>query len=616
MNKRHGGLIAGIAAAVLLSACTTTADPALRRGDTWVAIGDSITHGRRYHQFIYLFHATRYPDSPIRMYNCGVSGDSAAGAVRRFDWDIAPHKPTVATIMLGMNDVGRGLYAPGQTGVAVEERRAAVIENHVRAMRTLSEKLSGLGCRIIYITPSIYDQTGELKATNCFGVNDALGTCGSRIAAMAPEFQGRTADLHGPMTALNARYQAEDRTRTIVGSDRVHPGDFGQFVMAFYILKGMGVDGTVAEFAIDAKSGQATRQISCTASNVQTVDGGVHFQCLAEALPFPVLPAAAKALEWVPFMDELNREILTVTGLQPGDYMLLIDDKPVGTYSAEALSRGVNLAGNANTPMYQQALAVMDADEQRHVIPARRLRTFAAQHHFTGTRAGLAYNDYEGMKKTLLDKVEELRQKGHSLYRYLKGQSEIYIKYKPQEAALTAEMEAAMAEVWKRNKPVPHTFEVRKVTGEATARLSEVIVDEFDAFEGWRPTSWTNVSPTVTCADGVTTIVAPRKAGVRDMLGYSKRVAEATDGKHVLKIRIRALKNSHIGAEMPVSGKLTRVLNYVKASGDWQVLSAKPVRGSVSSVTLILAEPGETATWDGASTTYQIDRVWLEPSAE
>ena len=46
----------------------------------------------------------------------GYDDGKSTGAVRRFDWDIKVHRPTVATIMLGMNDVGRSLYAPGKSG--------------------------------------------------------------------------------------------------------------------------------------------------------------------------------------------------------------------------------------------------------------------------------------------------------------------------------------------------------------------------------------------------------------------------------------------------------------------------------------------------------------------
>ena len=75
-----------------------------------VFIGDSITHGGTYHKNIALFHATRFPHKRIDYINAGISGDTVKGTLLRFDRDIAVHQPDVATIMLGMNDVGRYLY--------------------------------------------------------------------------------------------------------------------------------------------------------------------------------------------------------------------------------------------------------------------------------------------------------------------------------------------------------------------------------------------------------------------------------------------------------------------------------------------------------------------------
>ena len=46
-----------------------------------------------------------------------------------------------------------------------------------------------------------------------------------------------------------------------------------------------------------------------------------------------------------------------------GDYELLIDGKNVGTYSADALAAGVNLADNKNTPQYAQSAEVFKAVE-------------------------------------------------------------------------------------------------------------------------------------------------------------------------------------------------------------------------------------------------------------
>ena len=50
-----------------------------RKGDVWVAVGDSITHSRRYHSFIYLYYATRFPGQRFEAVNCGVSGGFGGG---------------------------------------------------------------------------------------------------------------------------------------------------------------------------------------------------------------------------------------------------------------------------------------------------------------------------------------------------------------------------------------------------------------------------------------------------------------------------------------------------------------------------------------------------------
>ena len=40
-------------------------------------LGDSITHGGQYHEFLQLFYATRYPNLKLTFLNCGISGDNA-----------------------------------------------------------------------------------------------------------------------------------------------------------------------------------------------------------------------------------------------------------------------------------------------------------------------------------------------------------------------------------------------------------------------------------------------------------------------------------------------------------------------------------------------------------
>jgi lysophospholipase L1-like esterase len=90
--------------------------PPFQSGDVVTWVGDSITHGGTYHAIVELFYATRFPDRNIRYYNDGIGGDRASGIVSdepyRLNVDILGHKPTVAPIMLGMNDVNRNDYGP------------------------------------------------------------------------------------------------------------------------------------------------------------------------------------------------------------------------------------------------------------------------------------------------------------------------------------------------------------------------------------------------------------------------------------------------------------------------------------------------------------------------
>jgi hypothetical protein len=65
-----------------------------KNGDVICFLGDSITHGGQYHEFLQLFYATRYPELTLSFHNCGISGDNAAGMIERFEEDVMKHKPT------------------------------------------------------------------------------------------------------------------------------------------------------------------------------------------------------------------------------------------------------------------------------------------------------------------------------------------------------------------------------------------------------------------------------------------------------------------------------------------------------------------------------------------
>src|SRR5271170_7639154 len=115
-------------------------------GDTVCWVGDSITHGGSYHAIVELFYATRFPDRNIRYYNDGIGGDRASAIMSdekyRLDADILAHKPTVATSMLGMNDVNRADYGADKAGAEIQEKHQHFLDVYDENMRKLMDSLT------------------------------------------------------------------------------------------------------------------------------------------------------------------------------------------------------------------------------------------------------------------------------------------------------------------------------------------------------------------------------------------------------------------------------------------------------------------------------------------
>lgn len=424
-------------------------------------IGDSITHSGYYSDDVLLFYATRMPKARLEIFNCGISGDTAFGAVRRFEQDIAVHRPTVATIMLGMNDVRRDLHDESRTSPEDIEQRKQAMEFHGKYMEKLAGQLDALGCRIIFITPSIYDQTARLLEKNYFGTNDALAACADLDRALATRHNGSVVDFHGPMARINTDAQARDPSFTITGSDRVHPGEPGHMVMTYLFLKAQGLPGTVAAVVVDAVLGKWSGE-RCTLANVKAGGNTVSFDCLAESLPFPIGSRAVPALGLVPLMSELNREPLKVTGLDPGQYELLIDGQPVLEASADELSRGVDLALNERTPQYRQAHQAKAMRDRRHDLVSGRLRTIRAVEHFmVSLEKNLNPANQAEVDAFIAGRLQKARE-GKESYRI--HQLEIYQQWKPRQAELEAEIAEVTDALWNACQPRAHRYLIRPRT--------------------------------------------------------------------------------------------------------------------------------------------------------
>jgi lysophospholipase L1-like esterase len=430
-------------------------------GDRWCVLGDSITHAGSYHKDVELFYLTRYPDKKLEVINCGIAGDSAEGALKRLGWDCLSNRPTVVSLMLGMNDVKGVLYASNPDPAIMEKRKAANAAYGTN-MTTLCSRIVGGGARLILITPSPYDDTAAdsdtLKfASNHPGQAEALRGYAGRVKELGSILGVPVVDFNIPMSTITAMHQKTNSSFTLIGKDRVHPGPVGHLVMAYEFLKAQGVDGTVSVMTVDASGGRDLGSSNCSISDIKTGGEGVSFRCLEKSLPYPLTKEQQPALELIPFIREFNMETLRIAGLPQGDYVLTIDDRKIRNYSAAQLNEGVNLALETNTPQALQSAEVL-ASLGKKWVGADKIRTIVFNEFYALPDAPRPLTD----ATYVLQKYEEKLAASKSTNTYFTKIREHYLEYKSREAGDHREIQDALEQARKVAIPREHTFLVTK----------------------------------------------------------------------------------------------------------------------------------------------------------
>jgi lysophospholipase L1-like esterase len=343
---------------------------ALRDGDRVVFYGDSITDQRLYTQFVEDYVVTRFPRMNVRFIHSGWGGDRVSGGgggpiERRLDRDVIAYRPTVMTIMLGMNDAS---YRPYDAGIF--RRYSSGYEQIVSTMKRAVPDL-----RLTLIQPSPFDDVTRAPSFEG-GYNAVLVRYGEFIRQLGARQGATVADLNTPVVAAleKARDMDAENAAKIV-PDRVHPGPAGHLLMATALLKAWNAPAVVSAVTIDAGSKQVTRQENTRVTGLRG-DGSLTWTQKDDSLPMPldrndaVLQLALKASDVEMALDQ---QPLQVTGLMGARYTLKIDGEPVGTFTPEQLAEGVNLAALA-TPMTKQAAQVHALTDRHNDIHFVRWR--------------------------------------------------------------------------------------------------------------------------------------------------------------------------------------------------------------------------------------------------
>jgi beta-1,2-mannosidase len=374
----------------------------LKGGDTVVFYGDSITEQNLYNQYVELYTATRFPHMRMHFYDAGVGGDRVTGGGggpidQRLERDVYSERPTVVTIMLGMNDGGYRATTP--------EIESAYIKGYEHILDSIHEHAPA--ARVTLIGPSPYD---DVTAPPRFpgGYNAVMQHFADIDKDLAQKHRAAFANFNPAVVAALQKAQATDgRVAKLLVPDRVHPDPVAHWIMAEALLKAWHAPALVSSVAIDAAALKVTEAQNATVEPVTKDRDSLRWTETENGLPLPLVRSnATQALlmELTDIEQELDQEPLRITGLAPGQYKLSIDDAVIGTFAASTLDAGINLA-DYPTPMLHQtqrvSWLVRDRDEAHYIHLRMRVRNAD-----TGAQSGCG-DRLQAFENSLEDSIYE-----------------------------------------------------------------------------------------------------------------------------------------------------------------------------------------------------------------
>jgi len=213
----------------------------LKDGDRVVFYGDSITEQRLYTTFTETFVVTRFPDRKIEFIHSGWSGDRVTGGGGgsieiRLNRDLIAFRPTVVTIMLGMND--------GRYRAFDQELFNTFSGGYEKMVGMIKAALPNV--RMTMIQPSPYDDVTRAPGFEG-GYNAVLVRYSQFIKELAQRSGFDVADLNTQVVAALVKAKAADEANAQkIVPDRIHPGAPGCLLMAGELLKAWNAPAVVS----------------------------------------------------------------------------------------------------------------------------------------------------------------------------------------------------------------------------------------------------------------------------------------------------------------------------------------------------------------------------------
>ncbi len=238
--------VATISLTFLFAAAPALADPPLPpllQGVTRiVTLGDSITQGGAkpggYVWLLDRYLRDIYRSTPIEIVNAGISGHKATDMQARFARDVLAHSPQLVTINVGVNDVWHGFrdfeagvdYLKGDRPNGVP---LGIYREKVEAMITAAKAQN---VKVVLLTPT---PVHENPATP---ENVRLEAYVRAMHELGAKHRCTVVDLNAAVARVVGAYRKEAGPhRNVLTTDGVHMNAAGNQLMAWTILRGLGI---------------------------------------------------------------------------------------------------------------------------------------------------------------------------------------------------------------------------------------------------------------------------------------------------------------------------------------------------------------------------------------
>lgn len=383
----------------------------LKPGDRVALCGDSITEYGGYSAIVGTYLLACQPTPDLNYKSFGWAGETAGGFRRRLPSTVLPYKPSVVTILYGMND---GAYKP-EDQATVERFRENIYDS--------LEQLKAAGVRQIILSgptpvdPILFDRTAEKRnfATTAAEYNQTLAALAKAAAEAADECKVTYVPLQQPLLELMKKAkQKYGDNYAVVGDDGFHPQQNGGLLIAELLLKAMGCRGDIGTFTLDMSTGKATasadhRIISSSTNGLEVESKQYPFCFIGE--PGAVGRNGA-LLEFSAFNKDLNRFLLVATN-PPADRLKVTWGEASRIFTASELKQGINLTeafpvtNPFAKPFYKLYWELRKQNEEANFLASKRLWSI------TSKLENLAANSMD--RSTLEAEAAPLTQKISSL---------------------------------------------------------------------------------------------------------------------------------------------------------------------------------------------------------